>query len=102
MAIEIGAEAEFDLWVGLFHGYIHSSYLGCRFGSQMISNEDAPYWASQIAAHSAKAVLDLAEVKLADDLQAWVDVFTEIPLGTMPTEIEASIQNERKIDHTQD
>ena len=102
MAIEIGAEAEFDLWVGLFHGYIHSSYLGCRFDSPMISNEDAPYWASQIAAHSAKAVLDLAEVKLADDLQAWVDVFTEKPLGTMPPEIEASIQNERKIDHTQD
>ena len=101
MAIAIGAEAEFDLWVGLFHGCIHSSYLGCKFGSTM-GNEHAPFWASQIAAHSAKAVLELAGVKLANDLQTWVDVLTENPLGTMSSEIETAIRNDRDVADKQD
>lgn len=94
LASEIGALAEYDLWVAAYHGCIHSSVSGCSGGCLMDVSFTAT-WAAQIVVHTIMLCLDYANVQLCADHQSWIDVVTEDRLGTIPDEVAKTIVAKR-------
>jgi hypothetical protein len=91
LAKHIGLEPEYDMWVGMFHGCIHSSIMGCNKGCIM-GTELASFWASQTVAHALRLCLEFAGESLSPLHQAWLVEMTKEKLGSLPADVATKIR----------